>query len=164
MSDNLIIWLRFIMEWYSDFRKISLSRVWNVQGLLCSSFILVAFVSLAKAHLGTKECVLFVWQRYKGTFGHHSGAITLENVLLDHFFTSRSSGEAENKELEEKNDTNFHLEIIHNGNGEADVSAGQNVQVVLLEVLQQLPSDLNKFFLICSYLIFILPTTWTKYS
>ena len=94
--------VRFIMEWYSDFRKISLSRVWNVQGLLCSSFILVAFVSLAKAHLGTKECVLFVRQRYKGTFGHHSGAITLENVLLDHFFTSRSSGEAENKELEEK--------------------------------------------------------------
>ena len=55
--------VRFIMERYSDFRKISLSRVWNVQGLLCSSFILVAFVSLAKAHLGTKECVLLVWTK-----------------------------------------------------------------------------------------------------
>ena len=29
----------------------------------------------------------------------------------------------------------FHLQIVHNGNGEADVSAGQNVQVVLFEVL-----------------------------
>ena len=104
---------------------------------------MVAFVSLAKAHLGTKECVLFVWQRYKGTFGHHSGAITSEYIVYVICFVGSL----------------FHLEIVHNGNGEADVSAGQNVQVVLLEVLQQLPSDLNKFFLICSYLIFILPTT-----
>ena len=59
--------------------------------------------SVLQRHIWEQRNVFCLFgQRYKGTFGHHSGAITLEYVLLDHFFTSRSSGEAENKELEEK--------------------------------------------------------------
>ena len=121
--------------------------------------------SVLQRHIWEQRNVFCLFgQRYKGTFGHHSGAITLEYIVyvicfvgpLFHLEIIRRSRK---QRIRRKNDTNFHLEIIHNGNGEADVSAGQNVQVVLLEVLQQLPSDLNKFFLICSYLIFILPTT-----